>query len=100
MAVERPEIPLHTNGSENDHRCQGTKRRISGGTRSEAGRAGRDAFLGPIKTYRKLGLAFWDYLGGEARHPRCTRRAAPPRPRQSPVRVGVTARTSAPVANP
>jgi transposase IS66 family protein len=27
MVLERPEIPLHTNGSENDIRCQVTKRK-------------------------------------------------------------------------
>ena len=32
MVLERPEIPLHTNGSENDIRCQVTKRKVSGGT--------------------------------------------------------------------
>jgi hypothetical protein len=63
MALERPEIPLHTNGSENDIRCQVTKRKISGGTRSDAGRDCRDAFLGLAKTCAKLGIAFWDYLG-------------------------------------
>ena len=36
--LDRPEIPLHTNGSENDIRAHVTKRKISGGTRSEAGR--------------------------------------------------------------
>jgi hypothetical protein len=36
--LERPEIPLNTNGSENDIPCQVTKRKISGGTRSDAGR--------------------------------------------------------------
>jgi hypothetical protein len=61
--LERPEIPLHTNGSENDLRCQVTRRKISGGTRSEQGRDCRDAFLGLMKTCRKLGLSFWDYLG-------------------------------------
>jgi len=61
--LERPEIPLHTNGSENDIRCQVTKRKISGGTRSDAGRDCRDAFLGLAKTCTKLGIAFWDYLG-------------------------------------
>jgi hypothetical protein len=61
--LERPEIPLHTNGSENDIRCQVTKRKISGGTRSEDGRACRDTFLGLAKTCRKLGVSFWDYLG-------------------------------------
>src|SRR6202041_299520 len=35
MVLDRPEIPLHTNGSENDIRCQVTKRKISGGTRSD-----------------------------------------------------------------
>jgi hypothetical protein len=54
---------LHTNGSENDIRCQVTKRKVSGGTRSDAGRDCRDAFLGLAKTCAKLGIAFWDYLG-------------------------------------
>jgi hypothetical protein len=62
-ALERPDIPLHTNGSENDIRCQVIRRKISGGTRSDAGRDCRDAFLGLVKTCAKNGLAFWDYLG-------------------------------------
>ena len=61
--LDRPGIPLHTNGSENDIRCQVTKRQISGGTKSDLGRDCRDAFLGLSKTCRKLGIAFWDYLG-------------------------------------
>ncbi len=63
VALERPDIPLHTNGSENDIRCQVTKRKVSGGTRSDAGRNARDAFLGLMKTCDKLGVSFWDYLG-------------------------------------
>jgi hypothetical protein len=63
MVLDRPEIPLHTNGSENDVRCQVTKRKVSGGTRSDMGRDCRDAFLGLNKTCAKLGIAFWDYLG-------------------------------------
>jgi Transposase IS66 family len=63
MALERPEVPLHTNSSENDIRCQVTRRKISCGTRSNAGRDCRDAFLALMKTCRKLGLSFWDYLG-------------------------------------
>src|SRR6266487_2790539 len=63
MVLERPEIPLHTNGSENDIRCQVTKRKISGGTRSDSGRDCRNAFLALAKTCGKLGIAFWDYLG-------------------------------------
>jgi Transposase IS66 family len=61
--LERPEIPLHTNGSENDIRAQVTRRKVSGGTRSDLGRDCRDAFLGLAKTCAKLGLSFWDYLG-------------------------------------
>jgi hypothetical protein len=61
--LDRPEIPLHTNGSENDIRCHVTKRKISGGTRSDVGRDCRDAFLSLAKTCTKLGVAFWDYLG-------------------------------------
>jgi hypothetical protein len=63
MVLDRPEIPLHTNGSERDIRCQVIKRKISGGTHSDAGRDCRDAFLGLMQTCTKLGIAFWDYLG-------------------------------------
>jgi len=63
MVLERPEIPLHTNGSENDIRCQVTRRKVSSGTRSDTGRDCRDTFLGLAKTCAKLGIAFWDYLG-------------------------------------
>jgi hypothetical protein len=63
MVLERPEIPLHTNGSENDVRCHVTRRKVSGGTRSDVGRDCRDAFLGLTKTCAKLGINLWDYLG-------------------------------------
>ena len=63
MVLDHPEIPLHTNGSENDIRCQVTKRQISGGTKTDIGRDCRDAFLGLGKTCRKLGVTFWNYLG-------------------------------------
>jgi hypothetical protein len=63
MVLDRPEIPLHTTGSENDIRSQVTRRKISGGTRSDLGRDCRDAFLGLAKTCSKLGISFWDYLG-------------------------------------
>ncbi len=61
--LDRPEIPLHTNISENDVRCQVTRRKISGGTRSDRGRDCRDTFLGLYKTCTKLAISFWDYLG-------------------------------------
>jgi anti-sigma factor RsiW len=63
VVLDRPDVPLHTNDAENDIRCQVTRRKISGGTRSEAGRDCRDAFLGLMKTCAKLGISFWDYLG-------------------------------------
>ena len=46
--LDRPEIPLHTNASENDIRCHVTKRKISGGTWSDAGRDARDTLLGYV----------------------------------------------------
>jgi hypothetical protein len=61
--LERPEIPLHTNGSENDIRACVTKRKISGGTMSDAGRTARDVMLGLMKTCNKLGVSFFRYLG-------------------------------------
>jgi len=67
--LDRPEIPLHTNGSENDIRCQVTRRKLSGTTRSDNGRDCRDAFLGLAKTCRKLGISFWDYLGSRLGSP-------------------------------
>ena len=40
-----------------------TKRKISGGTMSEAGRTARDVMLGLMKTCAKLGVSFFRYLG-------------------------------------
>jgi Transposase IS66 family len=61
--LDHPGIPLHTNGSENDIRAHVTRRKVSGGTRSDAGRDCRDAFLGLMKTCSKQAIRFWDYLG-------------------------------------
>ncbi|WP_349963455.1 transposase [Rhizobium sp. ZPR3] len=61
--LERPEIPLNTNASENDLRSFVTKRKISGGTMSRDGRVARDTMLGLMKTCQKLGLSFYHYLG-------------------------------------
>ena len=63
LVLDRPEIPLHTNGSENDIRSVVTRRKVSGGTRSDPGRDCRDAFLSLIKSCAKLGISFWNYLG-------------------------------------
>jgi hypothetical protein len=69
VVLDRPEIPLHTNGSENDIRSIVTKRKISGETRSAAGKRARDTFLSLLKTCAKLGLSFWDYLGARLKIP-------------------------------
>ena len=53
MVLDRPEIPLHTNGSENDIRCHVTRRKVSVGTRSDIGRDCRDAFL-PASSSKSL----------------------------------------------
>lgn len=60
--LERPEIPLHTNGSETDIREYVKKRKVSGGTRSDEGQRCRDTFISLKKTCRKLGISFWDFL--------------------------------------
>lgn len=61
--LERPEIPLNTNASENDIRAVVTKRKVSGGTVSEKGRIARDVMLGLAKTCAKLKISFFHYLG-------------------------------------
>lgn len=60
--LERPEAPLHNNGTESIIRGYVKTRKISGSTRSEAGRRCRDTFASLKKTCRKLGVSFWEYL--------------------------------------
>jgi hypothetical protein len=71
---DKPYLPLHNNLSERDIRDYVKKRKISGSTRSEAGRKARDTFASLKKTCRKHGIPFWDYLkdrySGEKKIPR------------------------------
>jgi hypothetical protein len=60
--LDCPKLPLHNNASETDIREYVTRRKISGTTRSEAGRQARDTLVGLKKTCRKLGISFWQYL--------------------------------------
>jgi len=60
--LEQPEVPLHNNISETHVRDYVKKRKISGSTRSDAGRRCRDTFASLKKTCRCLGIAFWQYL--------------------------------------
>ena len=64
LVLERPDVPLHTNGSERDIRDYVKKGKVSGGARSENGRQSRDTFTSLKKTCRKTGLSFWKYLTG------------------------------------
>ena len=76
--LQQPDIPLHTNGSENDLRACVVKRKISGGTMSTAGRTARDVLLGLMKTCRKLRVSFFGYLGDRLHVPGAA--AVPPLP--------------------
>lgn len=62
QVLDCPQLPLHNNAAETDIREYVTRRKISGGTRSEAGRVARDTFVGLKKTCRKLGVSFWEFL--------------------------------------
>jgi hypothetical protein len=88
VALERPEVPLNTNSSEQDIRDPVTLRKISGSTRSEDGRRCRDTFLSLKKTCQKNAISFWAYLGdrlgitthGIAHLPDLIRQRAAPKP--------------------
>ena len=62
LVLDRPDIPLHNNTSEQAIREYVKRRKISGSTRSDRGRWCRDTFTSLKKTCRKLGLSFWGYL--------------------------------------
>ena len=53
LVLERPDISLHNNLSENDIREYVIKRKVSGSTRSEEGRRCRDTFASLKKTCKK-----------------------------------------------
>lgn len=60
--LDKPYLPLHNNLSERDIRDYVKKRKISGSTRSEAGRKCRDTFASLKKTCLKHRISFWYYL--------------------------------------
>jgi hypothetical protein len=68
LVLDRPDIVLHTNGSERDLRDPVKKRKVSGGTRSDLGRRCRDTFMSLKRTCRKLGVSFWHYLTDRLSH--------------------------------
>lgn len=62
LVLERPELPLNHNLSENDIRDYVTRRKRSGSTRSDLGRRCRDTFASLNKTCRKHDISFWYFL--------------------------------------
>jgi hypothetical protein len=62
LVLQRPDVPLHNNLSERDIREYVKRRKVSGSTRSDTGKACRDTFTSLKKTCRKLGISFWQYL--------------------------------------
>ncbi|MGB9499118.1 MAG: transposase [Dissulfuribacterales bacterium] len=62
LVLDRPDIPLHNNLSENDIREYVKRRKVSGSSRSLPGRRCRDTFTSLKKTCRKHGISFWNYL--------------------------------------
>jgi hypothetical protein len=60
--LDKPYLPLHNNLSERDIRDTIKKRKISGSTRSAAGRKCRDTFASLKMTCLKHKISFWHYL--------------------------------------
>jgi len=61
-ALDHPGLPLHNNASEQDIRSMVRRRKISGGTKSDEGRAFRDGLMTLRQTCLRLDLSFWEYL--------------------------------------
>ena len=57
-----PELPLHNNGSEIAVREGVIKRKISYGTRSEAGKVAWENQLTILDTCRKQGVSYFEYI--------------------------------------
>ncbi len=62
QVLNHPHIPLHNNDCERDIRAYVKRRKISGTTRSAAGRRARDTFLSLKKTCMKLDVSFFGYV--------------------------------------
>ena len=62
LVLEGPGLPLRDNLSESLIRKYVSRRKVSGGTRSEAGRQSRGTYAGLKKTCRLYGLSFRDCL--------------------------------------
>jgi hypothetical protein len=65
--LDRPDVPLHNNALQSDIRIFVKRRKLSGGTRYDAGPRCRDTFASLKKTCREQGVRFWDYLQDRVR---------------------------------
>jgi hypothetical protein len=61
LVLRRPDIPLHSNGSETDIRDFVKKRKVSGARAVRWGASAVTPFASLKKTCRKLGISFWLY---------------------------------------
>jgi hypothetical protein len=62
VVLDRPEVPLHNNASEQAMHGPVKKRKISRGSKSDSGLQCRDTLASLKETCRKLGVSFWDYV--------------------------------------
>ena len=62
VVLDHPEVPIHNNTAEIAVREGVIKRKISRGTRSEAGKIAWENMLSIMDTCRKLGVSFYEYL--------------------------------------
>ncbi len=62
LVLEFPEVPLDNNEAERALREYVVKRKISNGTRTEAGTQAWEIFLALVDTCRKLGVNFYQYI--------------------------------------
>jgi len=62
VVLDHPEVPIHNNTAEIAVREGVIKRKISRGTRSEAGKIAWENMLSIMDTCRKLGISFYEYL--------------------------------------
>ena len=67
--LDYPIFRPNSNGSEYDLRDPVTRRKVSGGTRSPAGRTNRHAMASLRRTCEKLGIRFSDYLADRLKVP-------------------------------
>ena len=62
VVLENPEVALENNVAERSIRHTVIQRKISGGTRSEAGRLARDVYATIFQTCQKNRISIWNFL--------------------------------------